>query len=515
MTTVSDRRKSDTAAEVIVVGAGAAGLYAALTAAREGARAVLVSQAPLASTASYWAQGGIAAAMGADDSSESHQADTIAAGRQAARIGAVHVLVEDSPAAVRDLISLGVDFDRDSNGELARGLEGGHSRRRVVHAGGSTTGRRITRELSALAAEHPLITVIEQASAKALLIDDGRCFGVQLRVGDGGGGDGGGSERTLTARATVLATGGYAALWARSTNPPAAVGSGLTMAHAAGAELADLEFLQFHPTALLSDTRNQGFLITEAIRGEGATLIDEHGERFIDELSPRDEVAAAVERRRRGEDGHVAGPVYLDMRKIDRAMFVNVFDKIEQAGFDPRKTPVPIAPAAHYGMGGIVTDLNARSRVPGLLAIGECACTGLHGANRLASNSLAECLVFGRRAAIAALAEPQPSIAGGNAERDQVVDVERPAQPSADDPDPIATRDLLWRCAGIERDATGLAELAQSGNPLVRMIGVNATARQETRGAHQRRDFPELDHDLDFQHFVIGPDGTVKRERWE
>lgn len=505
----SDRRKNDAAAEVIVVGAGAAGLYAALTAAREGARAVLVSQAPLASTASYWAQGGIAAAMGADDSIELHQADTLAAGRQAARIGAAHVLVEDSPEAVRDLISLGVDFDRDANGELARGLEGGHSRRRVVHAGGSTTGRRITRELSALAAEHPLITVIEQASAKALLVDDGRCVGVLVQVGDRGE-----SERVLTARATILATGGYAALWARSTNPPAAVGSGLTMAHAAGAELADLEFLQFHPTALLSDSRNQGFLITEAIRGEGATLIDEHGARFIDELSPRDEVAAAVERRRRGEDGRAAGPVYLDMRKIDRAMFVNVFDKIEQAGIDPRKTPVPIAPAAHYGMGGIVTDLNARSRVAGLLAIGECACTGLHGANRLASNSLAECLVFGRRAAIAALAEPQPSITSGKPNRSTAIDSARLARPSADDSDPVATRDLLWRCAGIERDAAGLAELEQSGNPLVRMIGVNASARKETRGAHQRRDFPDLDHKLDFQHFVIDPDGNVIQERW-
>ncbi|MBK5231292.1 MAG: FAD-binding protein, partial [Thermoleophilia bacterium] len=367
------------------------GLYAALTAAREGARTLLVSQAPLASTASYWAQGGIATALGPDDSIELHQADTLVAGRHAGRVSAAHVLVQDSPVAVRDLISLGVEFDRDAHGDLARGLEGGHSRRRVVHAGGSATGRRITRELSALAAEHPLVTVIEQASAKALAIDDGRCAGVRVRIGDN-------AERTLVARATILATGGYAALWARSTNPPAAIGSGLTMAHAAGADLADLEFLQFHPTALLSESRNQGFLISEAIRGEGATLIDEHGERFVDELAPRDEVAVAVERRRNGEDGRPAGPVYLDMRAIDRMMFRNVFDKIEQAGIDPRGTPVPIAPAAHYGMGGIVTDLNARSRVPGLLAVGECACTGLHGANRLASNSLAECMVFGRRA---------------------------------------------------------------------------------------------------------------------
>lgn len=488
------------AAEVIVAGAGAAGLYAALTAAREGARTLLVSQAPLASTASYWAQGGIAAALSADDSVEQHQADTLAAGRQAARVSAVQVLVRESPTAVHDLISLGVEFDRDADGTLARGLEGGHSMRRVVHAGGSATGRRITRELSALAAEHPLVTVIEQASAKSLAINDGRCTGVMVSVA-------GDEAIMLTARATILATGGYAALWARSTNPPAAVGSGLTMAHAAGAELADLEFLQFHPTALLSETRNQGFLITEAIRGEGATLIDEHGERFVEELAPRDEVAAAVERRRNGEDGRPGGPVFLDMRDIDRVMFPNVFDKIEQAGIDPKRTPVPVAPAAHYGMGGIVTDLNARSKVPGLLAVGECACTGLHGANRLASNSLAECLVFGRRAAIAALAEPPPP-AGATAAGEL-------AKPAAPDPDPVATRDLLWRCGGIERDAEGLTELAGSANPLVRMIAAGALARRETRGAHQRKDFPKLDHELDFQHFVTAPGKELKRERWE
>ncbi len=492
--------KQTISAEVIVAGAGAAGLYAALTAAREGARTLLVSQAPLASTASYWAQGGIAAALGADDSVEQHQADTLAAGRQAARVSAVQVLVRESPAAVRDLISLGVEFDRDADGRLARGLEGGHSLRRVVHAGGSATGRRITRELSALAAEHPLITVIEQASAKSLAIDDGRCTGVMVSVA-------GNEAVMLTARATILATGGYAALWARSTNPPAAVGSGLTMAHAAGAELADLEFLQFHPTALLSETRNQGFLITEAIRGEGATLIDEHGDRFVEELAPRDEVAAAVERRRNGEDGRPGGPVFLDMRAIDRVMFPNVFDKIEQAGIDPRRTPVPVAPAAHYGMGGIVTDLNARSKVPGLLAVGECACTGLHGANRLASNSLAECLVFGRRAAIAALAEPPPP--SGTAAAAGL------AQPAAPDPDPVVTRDLLWRCGGIERDAEGLTELAGSANPLVRMIATGALARRETRGAHQRKDFPRLNHELDFQHFVTASGEQLKRDRWE
>lgn len=491
-------------AEIVVVGAGAAGLYAALTAAREGARTLLVSQAPLASTASYWAQGGIATALGADDSSDLHLADTLAAGRRAGRAGAAHVLVEDSPVAVRDLIDLGIEFDRDANGELAFGLEGGHGRRRVVHAGGSATGRRITRELSALAAEHPLVTVLEQASAKTLLVADGRCVGVQVQVENN-------EPLALPARATIFATGGAAALWARSTNPPAAIGSGLTMAHAAGAVLADLEFLQFHPTALLSPARNQGFLISEAVRGEGATLIDEHGERFVDELAPRDEVAAALERRRTGEDGRPPGPVYLDMREIDRMRFPNVFVKLEEAGFDPRREPIPVAPAAHYCMGGIVSDLNARSRLPGLLAVGECACTGLHGANRLASNSLAECMVFGRRAALAALAEPPLAAAAyaGALVGEFAVEAVEP------DPDPVVTRELLWRCAGIERDGAGLAELSTSPSSLVRMIGACALVREETRGAHHRRDFPKADPELDFQHFVIGSDGPPRAERWE
>ncbi|MGH2906068.1 MAG: L-aspartate oxidase [Solirubrobacterales bacterium] len=491
------------ASEVAVVGAGSAGLYAALTAAREGARTLLVSQAPLATTASYWAQGGIAAALGEDDAAELHQIDTLTAGRGLARVSAVHVLVNESPAAVDDLLALGVEFDADKSGRLSLGLEGGHSRRRVVHAGGSATGRRITRELSARVAEHPLITVVEHASANALVIDDGRCVGVRVTVD-------GARELTIPARAVVLATGGSAALWARSTNPPAAIGTGLSMAHAAGAQLADLEFLQFHPTALKSPSRNQGFLITEAIRGEGATLIDGAGERFVDELAPRDEVAAAVERKLTGDDG-VAGKVFLDMRETDPMLFPNVYAKIEEAGFDPRTQPIPVAPAAHYSMGGIVTDLNARSTLKGLLAVGECACTGLHGANRLASNSLAECLVFGRRAALAALAEPPLA----NGKREAVASGELAADGFEADPNPAETRDLLWECAGIERDAALLERLSESTNPLVRLIGANSLARRETRGAHHRTDFPQTDPQLDFQHFTIAGDGEPVARRWE
>lgn len=487
--------------QTVVVGAGSAGLYAALTAAREGARTVLISQAALATTASYWAQGGISAALGDDDSVALHQADTLTAGRQLARVSAVRTLVESSPAAVDDLLSLGVDFDREGD-RLALGLEGGHSRRRVVHAGGSTTGRRITRQLSARVAEHPLIEVIEHASAKALIIDQGRCIGVRIEVN--------GVTQFVAARAVVLATGGSAALWARSTNPPAAVGSGLLMALAAGAKLADLEFLQFHPTALLSGRRNQGFLITEAARGEGATLIDQSGERFVDELAPRDEVAASVERKINGKDGE-ASAVFLDLRKLDPMLFPNVFTKIEEAGIDPRTEPVPIAPAAHYTMGGIACDLNARSSVPGLLAVGECSCTGLHGANRLASNSLAECMVFGRRAALTAIAETAVSERSLRA----AAAGELGAAEYTADPDPAATRKLLWECAGIERTAEGLAQLEGSPNRLVQLIGANSLAREETRGAHHRLDFPETNPELDMQHFVVDAAGRPTAERWE
>src|SRR4051794_32939800 len=300
-------------ADVAVVGAGAAGLYAALTAGREGAPVVLVSRSPLAESASYWAQGGIAAALADDDSVDRHIADTVAAGRRASRESAVRVLCEGSPGAVRDLESLRVHFDRDLAGELELGLEGGHSRRRVVHAGGSATGRRITRDLSALVATHERIEVLERSTASALWCSDGRCIGVVAERPDGG-------LTPVVARGTVIATGGLAALWERTTNPRGAIGAGLTLAAAAGAELADLEFMQFHPTALVHpDSSLDGFLITEAVRGEGALLLDGAGERFVDELAPRDEVALAVHRIRLG-----GGEVRLDMRAIEPAPVPNV-----------------------------------------------------------------------------------------------------------------------------------------------------------------------------------------------
>jgi L-aspartate oxidase len=492
--------------DVAVVGAGAAGLYTALCAAREGASVALLSATALAQTASYWAQGGLAAALADDDSVELHLKDTERAGRGAVRRSAAQTLVSEAPDCVRDLERLGFHFDADRRGRLALGLEGGHSVRRIVHAGGSATGRRLLRELSALVVAHERVSVIEGARVSNLLLDDeGRCEGVECAP-DGHASATQAAAHRLRARAVVLSTGGAAALWSRTTNPPGSVGQGLLLAHDVGTPLADLEFVQFHPTAVIGVKGREGFLITEAIRGEGATLHDESGERFVDELAPRDEVSRAIQARLREGGGR---SVSLDMRAIDPALFPNVVGSLRDVGLDPTRALVPVAPAAHYTIGGVVTDLHARSAVPGLYAVGETACTGLHGANRLASNSLSECFVFGRRAALAALDEPLPTNPSGRAseapQSSPIVGVER------------ETQTALWEHAGIERSEEGLRMLLEDRHPLARLIARAAIERKESRGTHARIDHPHTDVALDRKHVVAHhpqhpPAGASRRD---
>jgi L-aspartate oxidase len=339
-----------------------------------------------------------------------------------------------------------------------------------------------------MVAEHESIEVLERTSASALWSDGERCHGVITSAGE------------IAAAATVMATGGAAALWRRTTNPRGAIGAGPVLAGGAGADLADLEFCQFHPTAVaLPGTEFDGLLITEAIRGEGAKLLDAEGERFTDELAPRDAVTAAILVRMR-EQGTES--VALDLRGIDPARFPNVFTALAEAGLDPRREPVPVSPASHYTMGGIAVDLDGRSSLAGLYAVGECSCTGLHGANRLASNSLSECFVFGGRAAAAAVAETPAAT--------------RPAAPEwRFTPPTDATRDAVWRRAGPMRNPTDLAALIPDPYPLAKAVAAAALDRRESRGGHIRSDCPETDPALDGIHVVFGGDGTVRQEIWE
>ena len=456
---------------LVVVGGGVAGLFAALCAASEGDVLVL-TKGPLLASTSLLAQGGIAAAMGEDDSPELHAQDTLRTGRGISRPSAVSVLTEEAPARIRDLVELGVEFDD------GLGLEGGHSMRRVVHAGGAATGDRVARTLAERVLAHPRIRVAEDERMVSIWHDGDRCVGVVT------------DRRAVAARATLLSTGGAAALWERTTNPAGAVGEGMAAAYRAGAALADLEFVQFHPTTLVDSS----LLLSEALRGEGALLLDEQGNRFTDELAPRDVVAREIAAR---------GAVSLDLRAIDRGRFPALMGSLADQGYDPALTPIPVAPAAHYTVGGVLTDLDGRSELTGLYAAGECAATGVHGANRLASNSLLECLVFGRRAALAALREP--GLPG------RLPDVPQPPHAEHVTPELRAT---LWRDCGLIRDAAGLENLLEAPHLLTRLVAGSALAREESRGSHFRSDFPSESEAFE-RHVVLRPGSEPTLETWQ
>jgi len=454
--------------DMIVVGSGIAGLTAALTAATD-RHVALVSKSSSLASSSWLAQGGVSAALADDDSPALHAEDTLRAGRGLSRPSAVRELTEEAPARIVDLVELGVPFDD------TLGLEGGHSRRRIVHSGGAATGEQVARTLACRAFEHPRIELLGDRQVDGLWSRDGRCVGILTDRG------------AVAAPATVLATGGMAALWERTTNPPGSVGEGVALAYRAGAAVADVELVQFHPTVLAEN----GLLLSEALRGEGAVLLDRNGRRFTDELAPRDVVARAIDER---------GTALLDLRRIDRGPFATLMEKLHGAGYDPASVPIPVAPAAHYTMGGIVTDLEARTELPGLYAAGECACTGVHGANRLASNSLLECLVFGRRAALAAADEPEPPF-------------EPPAVPDPLPPVTPKLRSAMWQDAGLVRDAAGLERLQVAEHPLARLVATGALVRAESRSGHFRVDHP-AESAAYLGHVVHRPGADPVLEAW-
>jgi L-aspartate oxidase len=470
----------------VIVGGGVAGLVTALRLAP--LPVIVLAKSPLQTeSSSAWAQGGIAAAVGPDDDPALHLADTLAAGDGLCDIEVARRVTAAGPQAIETLLRYGVDFDRDEHGVLRVGLEAAHWRRRIVHATGDGAGKEIMRALAEAVRRTPSITVLENTEARRLLLTGGAITGVLAVSGDG--------PMVLPTSRVVLATGGVGGLYLHTTNPRGSFGQGLALAARAGAELIDLEFVQFHPTALATGAHPLT-LVSEAVRGEGAVLIDETGMRFMagipgGELAARDVVARAVWRH--DAEGH---RVFLDASAVLGKDFARRFPVIaaacEAAGIDPATQPIPVRPAAHYHMGGIAVDDRARSTVPGLWACGEVAGTGLHGANRLASNSLLEAVVTAGWAAADVAAAPP-----GHGQPDAVRFVDVPVAA-----DPEAVRTILSRAAGILRDRDGLnaaiaalLALARPAGPaadpafVALSIAVAAMDRRESRGAHYRNDF--------------------------
>jgi L-aspartate oxidase len=531
---------------ILVVGSGIAGLIAALELSREHAVTV-VTKAALADSNTRWAQGGIAAAMFDDDSAASHIADTLAAGAGLCNPNAVSILCTEGPDRIRDLIRLGVPFDQTPSGDLARGLEAAHSKARILHAGGDATGLSVEMALVHAVRAQPSISVLEHTFALDLVLQNDIVTGLEVIDSEG-------ISRTIDADAVILASGGAGQLYLHTTNPSVATGDGIAMALRAGAQLADTEFYQFHPTALATTTSldSSPFLISEAVRGEGAVLLDCHGHRFMQqihpaaELAPRDVVARGIASQMALQQGL---PVLLDATKLSADFLRTRFPSIDAAtrarNLDWSRDPIPVTPAAHYWMGGVHTDLHGRTSIQGLYAVGEVACTGVHGANRLASNSLLESLTFAWRCAHlfldngseqsvshaqsengATIRYPE-ALASGliNTSKEMAlapgVCFSLEAEPTHGT-QPITRLELqalLWTHAGIERNATNLRAALdtvthshiegatihdlETANllDLARVLVTAALAREESRGAHFRTDFPETS--AAFQHSLI------------
>jgi L-aspartate oxidase len=501
--------------DFLIIGSGIAGLRAAADLVAHGRVTVLTKADPSESNTGY-AQGGIAAAVGPEDSPEEHFADTMAAGDGLCDEDAVRVLVDEGVGYVRELLDWGAQFDRDASGQPLLGREGAHRLRRVLHAR-DATGREIGRLLWTRVASHPRLRVLKHTRAIRLLVSDGRCAAVEYRSRDG--------VARCEAGAVLMATGGAGQVFRETTNPSIATGDGIALAWRAGARVADLEFVQFHPTALAVPGAPR-FLLSEALRGEGAWLVNDAGERFMPryeragELASRDLVSRAMAR----EVVRTGAPVSLSLQHLDsdwvHARFPTISEACRSVGLDLARDPVPVGPAAHYVMGGVETDVWGRTTIPGLFAAGEVACTGVHGANRLASNSLLEGLVFGARAAAAML---KPPAAGGMAGV-RVVDAggglepDRSIAPSAAPVDEAPIRELMWESVGLLRDGGALSKAAatldrwchaldsvdaalgdESMSRMANLATVGsliaraALRRTESRGAHFRADFPGKD----------------------
>jgi len=483
----------------LILGAGIAGLFTALKLAPYPAT-VLAGTRPGLSGSSAWAQGGIAAALGEDDSWQNHAADTLAAGAGLCDPRIAELVAREAQIRIEDLLALGAPLDHEADGRLALGREAAHSHNRIVHVRGDRAGAEISRTLAERALESPSIELLEGFHAVELALDDGRVTGLFARTGIGL------HTRLVLFRAPaiIFATGGLGALFAVTTNPLESRGEGLGLAARAGALIADPEFVQFHPTAIAIG-RDPAPLATEALRGEGAILVDENGRRFMAgihrdaELAPRDIVARALHREI--AQGH---KVYLDCKaaigSTFEQRFPTVFVACKSAGIDPGREPIPVAPAAHYHMGGIASDSDGRSSLAGLWVVGECAATGLHGANRLASNSLLEALVFGARAAEDVKSSVSLKVARGNPPAP-----ERFAAPAP----PHVLREAMTRLVGLERDEAGLrqalavidqVERGGGSEPALlnmtcaaRLVTAAALNRRESRGGHYRSDFPKSD----------------------